>query len=245
MDPSGAGKMGHMSELDQVADPSEVTSMAHDSAGGRPALPEAFTATRLIVAIPERPSDEQARSRVTVALEILAQKGLTTIALHHTNLAWLDDLRELYGERLRFGVHGPITLEQLEPTLTRAPEFVLANGPDQALVEAGAVAGVTVLPSALTPNELLELHHRGGAGVQVFPADVMGGAYGSSLRWVCPEFVLVPRGGLGAWACTRWFEAGAACCVIDEALIGDALDEGGNLGQLRERAVSYLETVPS
>lgn len=210
----------------------------------RPALPEALTATRLVVAIPARPTDEDSRTRVLIALEILAQKGLTSIALHQSNVGWLDGLRTQYAGRLTFGVHGPLTVDELRPVLDAEPAFVLANGPDPALGELGDQVGVVVLPTGLSPNELLDLHSRGGAGVQVFPADVMGGAYGASLRWVNPDLVLVPRGGLGAWSVGRWFEAGAACCVVDEALLGDALDEGGNVGQLRERAASFKDTVP-
>lgn len=222
-------------EADPTVDP--------QSGRGRVALPEVLTRRRLIVALPRITGDDTASDRLKVVLEVLAQKGMPVIAVDQRDLGLLAELRGLYGTRLTFGVHGPITLDELEPVLAAEPAFVLANAGDHALVERGERAGVCVLPAGLTPNELLAIDGRGPAAVQIFPADVLGGAYGASLKLVSDELVVVPRGGLGAWAVDRWFEAGAVCCVVDESLLGDALDEGGNIGQLRERAVSFLDTV--
>lgn len=208
------------------------------------ALPTCLSEPRLVAALPARPLDSAAFLRLGAVLEILAQRGFRTVSLHHSNASWLDELVPVFGARLAFGLHGSHTTDDLQ--LDRSPAFVLANNADASLVEAGRERGIAVLPAALTPNELLAAAELGAPAVQVLPADVMGGAYGESLVNVLPANVaLIPRGGLGAWALGRWFKAGAPCCVADDTLFSDAFDEGGNLGQLRDRCGSFLDQVPA
>ncbi|WP_022909292.1 hypothetical protein [Aestuariimicrobium kwangyangense] len=209
------------------------------------ALPACLAEPRLVAALPLRPAEASSLPRVGAVLEILAQRGFRTVSLHHGNRDWLAELVPVFGARLAFGLHGVVSPDELEPALAQTPAFVLANNANPALVRTGIDAGVTVLPAALTPNELLAASDLGAPAVQVLPADVMGGAYGESLQHVLPPSVqLVPRGGLGAWALGRWYKVGAACCVADDTLFADAFDPDGHLGQLRERCGSFVEQVP-
>ncbi|MGJ6980347.1 hypothetical protein ACSDQ9_07425 [Aestuariimicrobium soli] len=207
------------------------------------ALPACLAEPRIVAALPARPMEQASFLRVGAVLEILAQRGFRTVSLHVSNAAWLDDLVPVFGARLAFGLHGALTVDDLG--LEKQPAFVLANNADPELLEAGRAAGVTVLPAALTPNELLAASRLGAPAVQVLPADVMGGAYGESLQHVLPAGVaLVPRGGLGAWALGRWFKVEAPVCIADDTLFADAFEPDGNLGQLRDRCASFLDQVP-
>lgn len=208
-------------------------------------LPACLAEPRLVAALPAFALEPATMRRAGAVLEILAQRGFRTVSLHHDNLAWLEQLRPVFEARLTFGVHGVTTREQLDNVIDQGPAFVLANNAEGALVDRGREASLTVLPAALTPNELLAAAQLGAPAVQVLPADVMGGAYAESLKHVMPaDVALIPRGGLGAWAIGRWFDAGAPVCIADEGLLTDALTPSGNLGQLRDRCSSYLDTVP-
>lgn len=208
-------------------------------------LPPSLLAHPLLVALPKvDTADEDVRARLAVVLEILAQQGFRNVSLHVDNLEPLADLRPVLGARLAFSCHGVFDQASLEQALAASPELVLTDCCDPELVFRGLEAGVPVLPAALTPNEIIAAARLGAPAVQVFPADVMGGAYGPSLGALVDRVAIVPRGGLGGWAVGRWFESRAKACVVDDALIGDAMDEYGNLGQLRDRCGSFLDSLP-
>lgn len=210
-------------------------------------LPECITGPRMIVLVDRRTdgdTDDTARFATLVpVLEVMVQEGLVTFSVSLADLGLLPQLGEFFTDRARFGVHDVLTTQDATRAAAAGAAFILTNSDDADLVRVGAEAGVVTLPAGLTPNELHRAWGTGAAAVQVLPADMLGSSYPEALKALLPGIAFIPRGNLGGWSMGRWFEAGAAACVADSPLLGDALT-GGNLSHLRDRCRTYLDVVP-
>ena len=210
-------------------------------------LPECITGPRMIVLVDRRTegdTDDAARFATLVpVLEVMVQEGLVTFSVSLPDLVLLAQLREIFTERASFGAHDVLTVQDTTRALDAGAAFILASSDDADVVRRGREAGVVTLPAALTPNEMHRAWGTGASAVQVLPADMLGSSYPEALKALVPGIPFVPRGNLGGWSMGRWFEAGAAACVADSPLLGDALN-GGNLSHLRDRCRTYLDVVP-
>lgn len=190
--------------------------------------------SKLVVLVPDGTGFADAIAPV----EICVQEGLTSLSIPIADLELLTQLSPLYSVRARLGVHGVVTVVQLEAAAHAGARFVLASLADEELMGAANVLGVTCLPSALTPTEVLMAGRLGGPGVQVAPADVLGHAYAKALPGLTPGVPLVPRGELGAYSLRQWFEAGAVAAIVGDTLTGKAF-KGTDLSAFRERCQSF------
>ena len=210
-------------------------------------LPDCITENRIIVVLDRRQPDVDRDARIgqlAPALEVMVQEGQSVFSLGQDDLDVFAEMREIFDERASFGVHGVDSPDEMARTLEQQPQFILTDTDETELIRQGLDAGVATLPAALTPNEIRRADRAGAPAVQVFPADLFGSTYPEQLQQMMPHISVIPRGGLGAWAMGRWFEAGAVACVADNALVGDSLN-GGNLSHLRDRMRSYLDSIPT
>lgn len=96
--------------------------------------------------------------------------------------------------------------------------FVITPGLVTDVLDAGAEAGVPVVPGVFTPSELLAARAAGASTVKLFPASTGGTAHLSALRSVFPSVRFVPTGGIGADDIADWVRAGACAVGIGGVL---------------------------
>ncbi|OZC45769.1 aldolase [Rhodococcus sp. WWJCD1] len=109
-------------------------------------------------------------------------------------------------------------------------------------VEVAVAGGIPVLCGALTPTEVVTAVGLGVDGVKIFPASVFGPQYFKDLRAPFPDVPLIPVGGVGADAIATYLANGATAVGVASPLCGDA-PNGGDLGELRDRARAFLDAV--
>jgi 2-dehydro-3-deoxyphosphogluconate aldolase/(4S)-4-hydroxy-2-oxoglutarate aldolase len=63
------------------------------------------------------------------------------------------------------------------------------------------------------------------------------------VRAPLPDVPLIPTGGVDVEAAGAWLDAGAVALGLGSPLIGDALDPGGDLDALAERARAVTAVV--
>ena len=104
------------------------------------------------------------------------------------------------------------------------------------LVEAAAALGLSYVPGALTPTEIVSAWETGVPAVKVSPIGPLGGVdYLRELRGPLPDVALMPTGGVTLEAAAEYLRLGAVAVGVSGALFGDALTSG-DLTALRGRA---------
>ena len=139
---------------------------------------------------------------VIAPVEICVQEGLASLSFDLRDLDLLRQVAPLYSTRARLGVHGVVTVDELDAAVGAGARFVLASVADADLVDAASRLGVACLPAALTPTEARLASRLGSGAVPVS---------------VSPT--------TAAYALRQWFTAGAAAAVVGETLSQAALSE--------------------
>ena len=104
------------------------------------------------------------------------------------------------------------------------------------LVEAAVALGLSYVPGALTPTEIVSAWETGVPAVKVSPIGPLGGLdYLRELRGPLPDVALLPTGGVTLEAAAEYLRLGAVAVGVSGALFGDALTSG-DLGALAGRA---------
>lgn len=184
----------------------------------------------VVVALTEAPFDD-----LIGVVEVLVQEGLTTLSFP-ASAPGLADWVGIYGSRSRIGVHGVRTPRQADHAVADGASFVLSDVSDAEVI--AACGDAAVYPMAMTPTEIRHTLELAVAGVQVFPADVLGPSFADAVASLGLAPRCLPRHALGAYAVDRWFSAGAKAAVVDSNLLGDALS-GGDLAALRDRCGAF------
>jgi 2-dehydro-3-deoxyphosphogluconate aldolase/(4S)-4-hydroxy-2-oxoglutarate aldolase len=97
---------------------------------------------------------------------------------------------------------------------------------------------VAVLPSALTPTEVLTAWEAGADVVKVFPAGAMGGA-----KYLASHIKMIPPGGVSLANARDLLEAGAFALGVSSALVDFREMSAGKSGVITETARKYLTIV--
>jgi 2-dehydro-3-deoxyphosphogluconate aldolase / (4S)-4-hydroxy-2-oxoglutarate aldolase len=115
--------------------------------------------------------------------------------------------------------------------------FLSAPGFDKEVVEFAAKAGVTVLPGALTPTEIITAWKAGSDFVKVYPCAQTGGEkYIKALNTALPQIPLVAAGGVTQQTAGGYILAGASAIGVGTELIPAQAIERREIDRILELA---------
>jgi 2-dehydro-3-deoxyphosphogluconate aldolase/(4S)-4-hydroxy-2-oxoglutarate aldolase len=109
-------------------------------------------------------------------------------------------------------------------------------------VPRGAELGLPVLAGGFTATEAITAMANGATAVKLFPAATGGPGYLRALRDPLPHVPFVPVGGVDVGEVAPYLQAGAVAVGVGSPLLRDAA-RGGDLDELRERALRFLAAV--
>lgn len=128
--------------------------------------------------------------------------------------------------------------------LAAGARFVVSPVLDPDTVALCRDQGVTVMPGALTPGEIVRAWRAGADFVKVYPASALGGpGYVASLKAALPEIALVPTGGVTLNTAARYLEAGAEAVGVGSDLSDEAAIRAGDAAKITAAARAYVTTV--
>jgi 2-dehydro-3-deoxyphosphogluconate aldolase/(4S)-4-hydroxy-2-oxoglutarate aldolase len=138
------------------------------------------------------------------------------------------------------GVGTVRTAEDLRRAADAGAHFAVSQVFSPRLVETAVELGLSYVPGALTPTEIVSAWDTGVPAVKVSPIGPLGGLdYLRELRGPLPDVALMPTGGVTLEAAREYLRLGAVAVGVSGALFGDALTTG-DLGQLAGRAAQLV-----
>jgi 2-dehydro-3-deoxyphosphogluconate aldolase/(4S)-4-hydroxy-2-oxoglutarate aldolase len=131
---------------------------------------------------------------------------------------------------------------EVRPAAAAGARFVVSFAVRERLVKAATGLGITPIPGALTPTEVLFCLQAGAPAVKIFPARLVEPDYLRHLRMVMPTLRGLVTGGVPATAdaIRPWLEAGAVAVGV-----GSDLGTVSSVGEedVEQRARAALESV--
>jgi 2-dehydro-3-deoxyphosphogluconate aldolase/(4S)-4-hydroxy-2-oxoglutarate aldolase len=178
--------------------------------------------------------------RFGAVTEVLCEAGVRVVELTLTTPGALEALAGIRAQvpaDIVLGMGSVLTKEDVDASVHAGAQCLFTPTYLPEVVARAVEVGVPIVAGAATPTEIFNAYASGASAVKVFPASQLGGPqYLRAVRAPLPEVPLVPTGGVGVRDVAAYLAAGAAAVGLGGPLLGDALDDGGDLHELAARA---------
>jgi 2-dehydro-3-deoxyphosphogluconate aldolase/(4S)-4-hydroxy-2-oxoglutarate aldolase len=113
------------------------------------------------------------------------------------------------------------------------------------VAEVAKAAGKMWVPGCMTPTEILLAQSLGAPLIKIFPANIVGPAFISSVRELFPGQLFIPTGGVerNKENLTTWFKSGVCAVGLGSKLITAAVLENGEYDTLQQNTASLLKSI--
>jgi 2-dehydro-3-deoxyphosphogluconate aldolase/(4S)-4-hydroxy-2-oxoglutarate aldolase len=176
--------------------------------------------------------------------EVLIDAGLPIAEITFTVPNAVDVIAKLARRRGVIGAGTVTTADQAHAAIRAGAEFIVSPGFVAEVIEVAKSAGVTMIPGALTPTEILEAHRAGADLIKVFPVQSLGGAaYIRALRGPFPDLPLVPTGGVDLGNVADFIRAGAVAVGVGSELVSRQALAAGDYDSIGLRAAQFVAAV--
>jgi 2-dehydro-3-deoxyphosphogluconate aldolase/(4S)-4-hydroxy-2-oxoglutarate aldolase len=108
-----------------------------------------------------------------------------------------------------------------------------------------ADAGLLWIPGCMTPTEIDLAQQHGALLIKIFPANILGPEYISSIRDLFPGQHFIPTGGvdLSAANISAWFKSGVSAVGMGSKLISKSIIQTKAYAELQENTEAVLQTI--
>jgi len=184
---------------------------------------------------------------VRAAAAALAAGGVAAVEITLTTPGALEAITQLASDHgMASCVVGAGTVldeQAARDVIARGARFVVSPTLDRSVVRLCREQGVTCIPGAFTPTEMLEAWRAGAPVVKLFPASTGGPRYLREVLAPLPFLRVVPSGGVSLENAAEWVRAGAAAISVGSALVNAALVREAQWSELTARARELVDSV--
>lgn len=174
--------------------------------------------------------------------ETLVKAGIRVLEVTLTTPGAVGLIAELHrslGKDALVGAGTVISVDGAEASIDAGAQFVVSPTASLDVVAVARIAGVAVIPGALTPTEIVAAQRSGASAVKLFPAGTVRPDYITDIRKLFPEISIIPTGGIRVDQVEDWLRAGAVAVGLGGDLCRTSCDTGVDpaLGDRARRAV--------
>jgi 2-dehydro-3-deoxyphosphogluconate aldolase/(4S)-4-hydroxy-2-oxoglutarate aldolase len=163
------------------------------------------------------------------------------------NFKVLKNAQQTEMPELLLGI-GTIKSEQEAKNFIAAgADFIVAPIVNSAVAKLAHEHGILWCPGCMTPTEIYTAQQNGAALIKLFPANILGHSFLSSIKELFPGQLFMPTGGveLHIENISNWFNAGVCAVGLGSKLITKNVLTKGLYDQLYNDTVKALELVKS
>src|SRR5690625_1030650 len=146
-------------------------------------------------------------------------------------------------EDMLIGTGTVLNGEDVSRTIDAGASFVVSPIVKKEIIETAINNETAVMCGALTPTEIQKAWELGTDVVKVFPADLFGPNYLTSVRAPLPHLRLMPTGGVSLTNGGGWLDAGAFAVGAGSALVPSAALEARRFDEIRKNAILFTESL--
>src|SRR5215469_7921707 len=176
------------------------------------------------------------------AAETIMAGGIPIVEITLTITGAVELITHLvhYHPKMLVGAGTVLSTETAAKCIDAGASFITSPGLNLKVVEFAAKKGVSVLPGALTPTEVIEAWEAGSDFVKVFPCVAMGGErYVKALKTALPQVPLIAAGGVNQQTAGNYILAGASAIGVGGELIPAEAIERRQSKRIRELALRF------
>lgn len=184
-------------------------------------------------------------------LKALYNAGIRMVEYTNRGEAALQNFRKMVEVRdsemkdLYLGI-GTIKNAEMASTYVEAgADFIICPG---LIEEVAAVAdqhGMLWVPGCMTPSEIIRAENLGAKMIKLFPGNILGPVFMSSIKALFPDLLFMPTGGvsLDKENLSQWFKAGVSAVGMGSNLVSKDLLEEKNYNKIMELTQQAIAMV--
>jgi 2-dehydro-3-deoxyphosphogluconate aldolase / (4S)-4-hydroxy-2-oxoglutarate aldolase len=181
------------------------------------------------------------------AIDAIREGGISVLEITMTvpgAIGVIEQVSARFGNDALVGAGTVLDAETAKACISSGAQFVVSPSLNPETIACCRELGVTVMPGALTPTEVVQAWNAGADFVKVFPAGAVGGpSYLKALKAPFPQIELVPTGGVSLKTAADFIRAGAAALGVGADLVDIKAIREGQASLITERAKQFVEIV--
>jgi 2-dehydro-3-deoxyphosphogluconate aldolase/(4S)-4-hydroxy-2-oxoglutarate aldolase len=193
---------------------------------------------------------ESATTSVAV-LRALFNGGITVVEYTNRGPNALDNFRELRTVAdkempgMLLGIGTIKNQEQAKQYIDTGADFIVCPSINTEVAAATQEANLLWIPGCMTPTEIAAAENAGATFVKIFPGNLLGPSYISSIKDLFPALKFMPTGGVEAEVenLKSWFKSGVVAVGMGSKLITKEMIEQQDHRGIAAAAEQALQLV--
>lgn len=164
------------------------------------------------------------------------------------NFRFLKEALKTEMQDLFLGIGTIKNTVELNSFLAAGADFIVCPIVDLEVGKITHEAGLLWIPGCMTPTEINSAHQNGAGIIKLFPANILGPAYLSSIKELFQGQLFIPTGGveIDETNIDTWFKAGVCAVGMGSKLISKEIIENKDyhtLFSLTKKALAIINKV--
>ncbi|SFH42770.1 bifunctional 4-hydroxy-2-oxoglutarate aldolase/2-dehydro-3-deoxy-phosphogluconate aldolase [Pedobacter insulae] len=161
------------------------------------------------------------------------------------NFKFLKEALKTEMQDLFLGIGTIKNTEELNDFLAAGADFIVCPVVDLEVGKLTHEAGLLWIPGCMTPTEINLAHQYGAGIIKLFPANMLGPAYLSSIKELFQGQLFVPTGGVEIEAANieTWFKAGVCAVGLGSKLVSKEILANKDYPELLARTTEALTII--
>jgi 2-dehydro-3-deoxyphosphogluconate aldolase / (4S)-4-hydroxy-2-oxoglutarate aldolase len=189
-----------------------------------------------------------------VTLEVLRalyRAGIRTVEYTNRGEAALNNfkaMRTLCDTELKGMYLGVGTIkngQQAEAFIDAGADYIISPGLVPSAAEVADKHNMLWVPGCMTPTEIIAAENLGAKFVKLFPGNMLGPEFMSTIKELFPNLKFMPTGGVDTSKenISGWFKAGVVAVGMGSKLISKALLEAKDYAKIETLTKEVLATI--
>jgi 2-dehydro-3-deoxyphosphogluconate aldolase / (4S)-4-hydroxy-2-oxoglutarate aldolase len=148
---------------------------------------------------------------------------------------------------MKLGIGTIKNLKTAKKYIDVGADFIVSPGLVEEVAEYCVANDIFYAPGCMTPSEIIKAENCGLNFIKLFPGNILGVAFMSSIKDVFQNLNFMPTGGVDptAESMKSWFDAGVCAVGMGSKLISKKLLEDKNYTQITAEISSAMEILKS
>lgn len=146
---------------------------------------------------------------------------------------------------LQLGIGTIKTPEQAQSFIDAGADFVVAPTVNPEVAAKANEHELLWVPGCMTPTEIALAQHHHASLIKIFPANILGTAFVSSIKELFAGQAFMPTGGVDLTEenISSWFKAGVKAVGMGSKLVSSDILNGEQYDLLKKNTVAVLEVI--
>ncbi|GAC1450225.1 MAG: bifunctional 4-hydroxy-2-oxoglutarate aldolase/2-dehydro-3-deoxy-phosphogluconate aldolase [Chitinophagaceae bacterium] len=190
----------------------------------------------------------------TVSAEVLRAIGRAGVkAVEYTNRGEaafknfknLVEIRNAEMPGLLLGIGTVKDLPTAEKYINAGADFLVSPGFVKEVADYASSKNIFYAPGCMTPTEIIAAENAGIKFIKLFPGNMLGPDYLSSIKEIFPKLLFMPTGGVDTTSenIAGWFKAGVCAVGMGSKLISKKLMEQKDYAAIESLTKEVMATI--